>query len=244
VVENDQNSPELSQGVSGVPSEGDRPETAQLDTTFLSKTGNSEPVKKRKPWSSKQRKYNLPKRTAFDLVLLPILQNLTAVGMTESDIGAIVGFQGKHSEDWLNELKRNHPEVKDACRVGKEIADSFLVAQMYRTAVGYDYAEIEEIYELDGEGNNVQVGAKRKIKHQPANPQMAMFMACNRMPELFKNRVEQTKKSFIISTNGELSGNQIERLAGLLLEESEKLDIIDAQVVETKELEIENDGSQ
>jgi len=43
----------------------------------------------------------------LDLIWLcwPIVQNLVATGMTESDIGVIVGFQGKNSNDWLNEFE-------------------------------------------------------------------------------------------------------------------------------------------
>jgi hypothetical protein len=185
--------------------------------------------KKRLPWSEKERKFVLPKYTHWDTKFLPVIQNLVSVGMTEADIGAMVGFQGVHAEDWLNELKRHHPEVKEAAAIGKQIADSVLVAQMYRSAVGYDYEEVE--YRRDKETGEM-VESKRVLKHQPGNAQLAIFMATNHMPDQYKNRVEQTKRSFIINASGEMSEDQISKLAGRLLEESNVREIIDAKVVE------------
>jgi hypothetical protein len=171
------------------------------------------------------------------MALLPIVQNLVATGMTESDIGVIVGFQGKNSNDWLNELKRQHPEVMDAYHAGRQIADSIQVAEMYKSAIGYDYPEVDEEWKVEkdeetGEETMIKVGEKRKIRHQPGNAQLAIFLATNRMPEQFKNRVETTKKSFIINGKVELSGEQIERLAGKLIDEARQVKQIESKVVE------------
>jgi len=174
------------------------------------------------------------------MALLPIVQNLVASGMTESDIGVIVGFQGKNSDDWLNELKRHHPEVVDAYKAGRQIADSIQVAQMYKSAIGYDYEEVDEEWEVVQDKTDptklyeVKVGEKRKHRHQPGNAQLAIFLATNRMPEQFKNRVETTKKSFIINGKVELSGDQIERLAGKLFDEARQVKQIESIVVEAE----------
>ncbi len=199
-------------------------------------------VKKSGYGKGKERKFKLPPRTRFDMALLPIIQNLVAAGMTESDIGAIVGYQGKNADDWLNELKRQHPEVMDAYKAGRRIADSIQVAEMYKSAIGYDYQEVEEEYKITvdpdtGEEITVKTGAKVKHKHQPGNAQLAIFLATNRMPDQFKNRIEATKKSFIINGQVELSGDQIERLAGKLFDESRKVKQIESTVVEAVNVE-------
>lgn len=173
-------------------------------------------------YDEKERRFVLPPRTKFNMELLPILQNLVSVGMTESDIGAIVGYQGKHSDDWLNELKRHNPDVKAACKVGKQIADSFLVAQMFRSAIGYEYEEVDEEYKMDEDGELVKVGEKVKKKHQPGNAQLAMFVLTNHLPEQYKHRIETTKKGFLVDVSTELSADQIEKLAGALLEGTRK----------------------
>lgn len=189
----------------------------------------------KKDGTKKDRKFTLPLRTRFDMALLPIVQNLVAAGMTESDIGVIVGFQGKNSDDWLNELKRKHPEVMDAYHAGRQIADSIQVAEMYRSAIGYDYEEVDEEFSVNEEGELIKVGEKHKHRHQPGNAQLAIFLATNRMPDQFKNRIETTKKSFTINGQVELSGEQIERLAGKLLDEGRRVKQVESIVVETKE---------
>ena len=186
-------------------------------------------------WGDKERKYVLPARTQYDPNFLPVLQNLTALGLTESDIGAIVGYQGAHSEDWLGNLKQRYPEVKEACDIGARTANANLVAHMYKTATGYDY--VEEEYRRDPETGEM-VLYKMVPKHQPGNATMAMFIATNRMPEQFKHRIETTRKSFIIDAKGELSSEQIEKLAGTLMEESRRVKQIESEVID-----VESSGS-
>ncbi len=194
-------------------------------------------VQKGKAWnhnSSTNRKFVLPKGTRFDPNFLPMIQNLTALGLTEGDIGTIVGYQGRETDVWLNSLKQYYPEVKEAAEIGKQIANSFLVAQMYKSAIGYDYEEIEECFNVDPEsGELVKSGEKRKLKHQPGNAQLAMFISTNRMPEQFKHRIDIAKKGFIIDATQEISSDQIERLAGKLMEEARNVKQIESTVIET-----------
>jgi hypothetical protein len=178
-------------------------------------------------YDDEQQKYVLQKRSYFDSNWLPIIQNLTAQGFTEAEIGAVVGYQGENTGIWISNLMQANPEVKDALKTGRRIADANLVANMYHTAVGYDYEEVEEIETPKG------VTIKRKLKHQPGSPQMQIFLACNHMPELYKNRVETTKRGFTLNTNVEISGEQIEKLAGKLLDTARQVKQIQSKVVET-----------
>jgi len=193
---------------------------------------------KGKPWNydESKRKFVLPPHTHFDAKLLPVIQNLTAMGLTESDIGVIVGYQGIHADDWLNNLKLTHPEVKTAAEIGKYIADSFLVAQMYKAACGYDHVKQE--FKRDKETGEM-VLFKETLEHQPSNAQLAMFVATNRMPEQFKHRIDITKKGFIIDATQEISAEQIEKLAGKLMEEAKNVKQIESTVIETTFEEVE-----
>ena len=132
---------------------------------------------------------------------------------------------------FADEFEKNHPEVKDAAQIGKMIADSFLVAQMYKSACGYEY--VEEEWKLD-EKTHEMVKVKEKVVHQPANAQLAMFMATNRMPEQFRHKIELTKKGFIIDSTSEVSSDQIERLAGALMDESKRVKQIESTVIDVE----------
>ena len=186
-------------------------------------------------WGDKERKYVLPERTQYDPNFLPVLQNLVALGLTESDIGAIVGYQGAHSEDWLGNLKQRHPEVQDACEIGARVSNANLVAHMVKAANGYNYEEVK--YRRDTDTGEM-VEYERTLKHHPANPTLAMFVATNRMPDQFKHRIETTRKSFIIDAKGELSSAQIEKLAGTLMEESRRVKQVESEVID-----VESSGS-
>lgn len=175
-------------------------------------------------WLAKDKKFVREKGTKYSSELLPILQNLTALGFTESDVGVIAGYQGKRSRDWLDNLKKHYPDVKLACQAGAQLANINLVSKMYQAAVGYDYVEKEQEYTFVQDPKDatktkrVLVKEKEKTKHNYGSPHLAMFLACNRMPEYFSNRVEITKKGLSVHLDGELSGAQIERLAGKLIE--------------------------
>lgn len=201
------------------------------------------PDKKKNKWavSEEDRVYKLPLHTRYNPQFLPTIQNLTAMGLTESDIGAIVGFAGKNPDDWLNELKRRHPEVKDASAIGKQIADSFLVAEMYKSACGYEYSK--KRYKKNKETGEMEL-VEETIEHQPANAQLAMFIATNRMPEQFKHKIELSKKGFIIDSSNEATSEQIERLAGALMEESRKVKQIEATVIDTEFTETKENAGQ
>jgi hypothetical protein len=203
---------------------------ASITPTLPVLSQDSELTDKRQPWNTKERKYVLPSGTRFDIRLIPIIQNLVAAGMTEADIGAIVGYQGENAENWLAKLKQIHPEVKEACQIGKRIADSFLVAQMYKTAIGYEF--LEQKYKRDRETGEM-ILAEETVNHQPGNAQLAMFIATNHMPEQYKHRLETTKKGYLINATTEITADQIEKLAGKLMDEANRVKQIESTVIET-----------
>lgn len=173
-------------------------------------------------------KFILKKGSFFDTNLLPIIQNLTAQGFTEAEIGAIVGYQGENAGSWIAGIMKSNPEVKDAIKIGRKIADANLVANMYKSAIGYEYEETEEIVSGD------KITIKKKHKHQPGNSTMQMFLAVNHMPEQYKNRVETTKKGFVLNTNVEISGEQIEKLAGKLLDTAKQVKQVESKVIDNE----------
>jgi hypothetical protein len=185
-------------------------------------------------------KYYLPAKSFFPTSLLPVIQNLTALGLNPSEIGTVCGYSGEHSEDWLRNLKQNNSDVLDAVKEGKKIADAALVAKSYQNACGYDYQETEDLYNevqdpSDPENTKtVKISTKVKTKHQPGNPTLAMFLLTNHLPNLYKNRIEQTRKGFVINATTELSGEQIERLAGALMSGVQERKQIDSKVIEAE----------
>ena len=92
-------------------------------------------------------KYELAKNTRFDPKLLPAIQNLRALGFKLGDIGMILGYAGKNSRDLLKNLAQTNEDVNNALAIGKDMSKTYMIEQMYRSACGYEYDEVEKTFE-------------------------------------------------------------------------------------------------
>lgn len=180
------------------------------------------------------KKYKLPENMDINVQFLPVIHNLAALGFSTVEIGVILGCQAKYRNRWL--FKRTggrNQEISDAFKAGTEMADIVLVSQMYRAAVGYDYTETDVVYDVKLVGGSVVngklVGAKEikvprevreKKRHKPSDPQLMTLLAMNRNLGLEKvNTV--LKKSINVNVEEVGSREQIEKLAGKLMEFNE-----------------------
>ena len=155
-------------------------------------------------------KYLLPPGTHFDVKMIPTIQNLTALGLTQLDIGIILGYAGKDPSKWITNLKRNHPDVKDAAEQGKKMALAQLVSSMFKAAQGYTYTETR-----DEDGPKGHVDARYK-KHVPPNANLAIFLACNLMSDVFKQKSEVETRSVRFEVSGKAEEDKITKLMGML----------------------------
>lgn len=164
-----------------------------------------------------------PKESYFNAADLPVIQNLIGLGFEIDEVGLILGYQGA---DWVRSAAKTVPEYKQAIEMGLKLADANMISEIYKQVTGYNYDEVEDIYKaieaFDDKGQPtvklIKVGQKVRHKHQPGNGKLAEFLALNRLPKVFKKSMEITKKSFNLDATTELSADQIDRLAGRLLE--------------------------
>lgn len=203
-----------------------------------------------------KKRSKLKKGAKFDVEFLEIATRLVAAGMKESELAYFLSCTPRQ----IKGLKRRDPLFKKACNDGKGLALSYLIAQALRTAAGYDYVEsntkikrklvtrkdddgvvTEEIIEYPAEISEFK-------KHQPANPQLLMFLVANMSRQLKKddteNWVSQHKieidenKNVLIKISGKIASEQISHLAGAFLDHSK---IIDSKVTDTKKLETDDE---
>jgi len=181
---------------------------------------------RRKPmeFDPERKTFKLPHGAKFDNVYLPVIQNGLAMGLTEGDLGMLVGYQGSDARNWLGNLKKNaDDELKLAVHEGQKAANTVLVSKMFKAAIGYDYEEKVDIYEYKptgkkGRPRKVKVGTKIYTKHQPGNAYLATFLSENRMPELFKRHVEITRRNMNFNVDVEATADQISSLAGKVVQ--------------------------
>ncbi len=179
----------------------------------------------------KHNKYVLQHRAGFDPKWLPILQNLSALRLKASDIGMILGHTGD-ANSFIANMKKNNPEAKDAIDNGRRMANIEVVAQAFRAACGYEYEEEHKRYDAKGD----LVETKRFTKWQKGEPNLLMFLLCNRMGDEFKSvhKIEVDRKSVSVEANVEVTGKQIQELGGKLMELANARKKVESEVIDAE----------
>jgi hypothetical protein len=81
---------------------------------------------------------------------------------------------------------------------------------MFKAAQGYDFVETR-----DEDGPKGHVDAKYK-KHVPPNANLAIFLACNLMSDVFKQKSEVETRSVRFEVTGKAEEDKITKLMGML----------------------------
>ena len=124
-----------------------------------------------------------------------IVRLLAEMGLFQHEIALClnmneVTFEGQLSKD---------PKLREAITLGKRKPDQQVQMSLYQLALGYNFQEttVEEEYIVSEKGGcrtEQMIGKKVKKahKHQPANPTAVLFWLKNRLPKIWKDRVEAT----------------------------------------------------
>jgi len=102
-------------------------------------------------------------------------------GLTEADISHNIGISTQTLWDW----KKKHPDIFDALKKGKEVADVRVENALYKRAIGYDTVEEKTIIGADG----VVSQTIKQVKHIAPDTTAQIFWLKNRRPELWRDKV-------------------------------------------------------
>ena len=167
-----------------------------------------------------------------------IASQLVGAGFNEQNLADTFGVPASAIKGW----KRSFPRFKRACNEGKRGQLKRLAASGLREATGYDWVAVKTktVYNADGSVDKIE---KQEIPmHQAGNPTLATFMMTNISNQLkladeeafkSKHKVEVENKNLNVNITAELIGDQIDRLAGNLLNGSTKQ--IKAEVIDEDE---------
>lgn len=182
------------------------------------------------------KKYELKPGTRVTEELLPAIQNLVALGYTETEIGLILGYSGKNKRWLLSNGKRDNPEIKKACEMGLSMAKANVVKSMVRAAIGYKYEEVEEEYKRlpNGQMGTEPVSKKVRKKYSKPDTKALELLAYNLLSDDFKRKIQVENKTVSLSIAGEVEKEDIKKLAGKLMELAEPKD---KNLVESKKVE-------
>lgn len=139
----------------------------------------------------------------------------------------ILGYAGKNPRQWIADLKRNHPEVKDAWDVGRKLVDLKLVQTAFERATGVDYDEVTTNYKTiekmaDGQPTLVEIPVSRKVTPKKVLPDSTLLfkLLCNRLPEYFQDVKKFQVDKRIMEVKGDIS-ETIKNAAGKLMKLAE-----------------------
>ena len=99
---------------------------------------------------------------------------LAREGKTIDEIAEKLGL----GRDTIYRWKREYPEVAEAIRQNKEVADYQVEEAVFKRACGYDYNKVE--YEVSEVGDKIFKKKKETVIHVPADMTAAIFFLCNR----------------------------------------------------------------
>jgi hypothetical protein len=140
---------------------------------------------------------NLPSCIEDKLVIdkYTIVRLLAEMGLFQHEIATCLNISNTRFSVQLGK----DAKLREALELGKRKPDQQVQMSLYQTALGYNYQEVvvEEEYlisQKDGCRIETPIGKKVKTsnKHQPANPTAILFWLKNRLPKVWKDRVEAT----------------------------------------------------
>lgn len=106
-------------------------------------------------------------------------------GLTNEEICEMIGIHVSTIYDW----QKKYPEIKEALRVGKDVADRQVEQALFNRALGSEYEETKIIIERDDNGKEKKRQEKVMKKIMPS-VEAQKFWLKNRKPETWRDKIE------------------------------------------------------
>lgn len=110
---------------------------------------------------------------------LILLEGWARDGLTDEQIAYNMGIHIATLCAWKNK----YPEINEALKKGKAVADYMVENALFKSALGYDVEEWEEKLDSDGE-----VRKHYKKRHIPPSNTAQIFWLKNRVPEKWRDK--------------------------------------------------------
>lgn len=117
---------------------------------------------------------------------LTLLSAWARDGLTDEEIAKKCGI----SRSTLSEWKKNYPDISDALKRGKEVADIEVENALFKRATGYAYTEVKVEYE-DG----VEIKRTEITKEVLPDVGAQCFWLKNRRPDKWRDKPEVIPES-------------------------------------------------
>lgn len=106
-------------------------------------------------------------------------------GLTDEQISHNIGITRTTLYDWKNK----YPDISNALKRGKEVIDRQVENALLKRALGYEYEEVKQIIEKDGNGKDKKK-IEKTIKQVVPDTTAQIFWLKNRKPQEWRDRRE------------------------------------------------------
>lgn len=111
-----------------------------------------------------------------------VVEELASKGLTNDQIAASIGIGRKTFYEWIH----RYPHFSHALNKYRGLANMYVENALFRSALGYDYTE-EQAVRTEFGSDVVEVR-----KHLTGSVAAQKYYLNNRMPDRYKNKIEQT----------------------------------------------------
>ena len=118
---------------------------------------------------------------------LTLLRGWARDGLTLEQIAHNIGIIPSTLSHWQAEYK----QIKEAILKGKEICYYEVENALYKSAMGYDAKEVEQVENYDANGDLISKSKRVRTRHIPPNTGAVIFILKNRRPESWQEKPEK-----------------------------------------------------
>lgn len=117
---------------------------------------------------------------------LTLVEGWARSGLSNEQIANNIGISTVTLYDWINK----HPNISNAIKKGKEVADFEVENAMFKAALGYEFEEVKTYMEEYENGKKKKKVEKTK-KYVAPNVTAQIFWLKNRKSGTWRDRTEQ-----------------------------------------------------
>ena len=121
---------------------------------------------------------------------LILIQGWRRDGLSDADIAKKIGIRRETIYAWL----KSYPNFANAYKKGSEVSTYEVENALYKSALGYDVTEVEQVETTNPDGS-VTVQKRQRRRHIQANIAAQIFILKNRRSEWWKDTKTIENKS-------------------------------------------------
>lgn len=125
---------------------------------------------------------------------LILLQGWARDGLTLEQISHNIGINRLTLLEW----RKKYPVIDNALKKGQEVCYYEVENALYKSAMGYDAKEIEQVENYDANGVLISKSKRVRTRHIPPNTGAICVILKNRLPDKWQDKPERAANTDVV----------------------------------------------